>query len=133
MKLLKQFLFGLVACLVVLIGYLAATNYLNSEAQGAPGCHGTGVHHQVIIQNSVVAPDRTSANLCDSLTIINQDPTMRLIAFGPHDHHTPYDGVTERYLGAGQSLTVSLDQAGTFSFHDHIHDTVTGTFTVTKP
>jgi uncharacterized membrane protein YukC len=54
------------------------------------------------------------------------------VAFGLHEHHVPYDGTTEKILIQGQSLTVTLVQAGNFRFHDHWHDQIQGTFTVTK-
>jgi len=42
----------------------------------------------------------------------------------------PYDGVAERVLGKGQSFTITLNQAGNFHWHDHLHDEVEGYFTV---
>lgn len=90
--------------------------------------------HQVIIENNIVVPHNTAAKLCDSLVIINEDSIIRLIAFGPHEHHIAYDGITEQTLGENQSLTVILDQLGTYSFHDHLHYsyTTTGEFTVSR-
>lgn len=87
--------------------------------------------HSVTIQDGRVTPRATTAQLCDSLTITNLDKSPRLIAFGQHDHHEPYNGVAEKLLAQGQSLTVQLDQAGNFRFHDHLDDTVQGTFSVT--
>ncbi len=86
--------------------------------------------HVVTIQNSVVTPSHTAAFLCDTLTITNLDDITRAIAFGPHENHVAYDGVSERIVAFGQSLKVTLVQAGNFRFHDHIHDEVQGTFTV---
>lgn len=85
---------------------------------------------QVIIKNNQVMPTDTQAQLCDSLTITNLDYRLREIAFGPHDNHVAYDGVLERLLNQGQSLTVTLNQAGSFTFHDHIDDRVVGFFDV---
>ena len=66
------------------------------------------------------------------LTFKNIDPTTREIAFGPHAQHVPYDGVAERILSQGQSFTITLNQTGNFQWHDHVHDDLTGTFTVNK-
>lgn len=127
--------------LFVMVGAIAATVYgavyiANRESHKAapiPSCP-AGHHsaHQVIIQNNKVIPVNTVAQLCDSLTITNLDDKERLVAFGLHEHHVPYDGITEKTLIQGQSLTVTLVQAGHFRFHDHWHDEVQGTFTVTK-
>jgi len=84
----------------------------------------------VVIQNDKATSWHTYAPLCDTMTIKNADPEIRLIAFGPHEHHTPYDGITEKVLGPNQSLTITLNAAGMYHFHDHIHDEVTGEFTV---
>jgi len=88
--------------------------------------------HQVVIKDGKVSPGSTSALECDTLVITNEDSRIRLMAFGPHEHHISYDGVSERALGQGQSLTVKLVRAGTFTFHDHSDETVRGSFTVSK-
>ena len=93
-------------------------------------CQDKGTAHVVIIQNNSANPQHTSATLCDTLTITNSDNRERLIAFGPHDDHQPYDGITEKVLDKGQDLTITLNQAGTYHFHDHIGDVAQGDFTV---
>jgi plastocyanin len=87
--------------------------------------------YQVVISDNKVTPEVTYGRLCDTLTITNQDATTRLMAFGDHDHHTPYDGVRDRLLNRGESLTITFNQIGTFHFHDHVHDEVQGFFMVT--
>ncbi len=93
------------------------------DAQAAKG-------YTVTIQENKVSPVHTEARLCGRLTIINRDDRSRLIAFGVHDSHRPYDGVEERVLSKDQQMTVTLNQPGDFKFHDHFDDTVEGTFTV---
>lgn len=102
-----------------------------SEAQTCAGSHGSS--YSVMIMNGKVEPAGTvRAQLCDSLTITNMDSVIREIAFGPHEHHVPYDGIAERELDKNQSVTIVLNQAGTFHWHDHLHDEVEGFFAVTK-
>ena len=123
-------------------GVIAATVYgavyiANREGHKAipipscPAAHHSA--HQVIIKNNKVIPVNTVAPRCDILTITNLDDKERLMAFGLHEHHVPYAGITEKILIQSQSLTVTLVQAGHFRFHDHWHDEVQGTFTVIKP
>ncbi len=111
----------------------AANRLIRNTTQASPVC-GPGYHdnHKVIIRNDVVTPSKTMAPICDTLTITNLDDRRRLVAFGPHEAHVPYDGITERLLDQGQSLTVTLVQVGSFRFHDHIQDEVQGTFVVTQ-
>jgi hypothetical protein len=93
-------------------------------------CQTTPAEHFAIITNGQLDGAATQGSLCDKLTIINNDNQLRLMAFGVHDHHQSYDGITEKTLLKGQSMTIVMDQRGTFTFHDHLHDEVEGTFTV---
>lgn len=109
-----------------------AENYFKSSADISTPVQCAGKHssHLVVIKNGNTIPQRAYAPRCDTLIIENEDDVMRLIAFGPHTHHTPYDGITEKLLGPNQSITITLNTAGTYHFHDHTHDEVTGEFTV---
>jgi hypothetical protein len=125
-----------VCCLILFLAgavIFAATRFADGQIRNKTPvtCRTKGKNHQVVMRDDMVTPEHTAAPLCDTLTITNEDNLNRLVAFGPHDHHTPYDGVTARLLTSGQSLTVTLNQTGNFRFHDHLHDTVQGTFTVT--
>lgn len=136
---MKRFLAaGIIALVLVLAGtvFLAA-KYLTAQSDAAAPADakcriGRHVTHTVLIKNDTMVPEHTQASLCDKLTITNKDSALRLVAFGPHDHHVAYDGVTERPLEQGQSLTVILNQAGSYQFHDHLEDVAHGTFTVMK-
>lgn len=129
---------AMVGCagVVAASGY-AANRYLDAQAPGAAGhmavaCSGSHAAHAASFHGNTVVPAYTAAALCDTLTITNPDDRLRLLAFGPHEHHQPYDGVTEKVLDHGQSLTITLNQAGTYSFHDHLDDAAVGHFTVSE-
>jgi len=93
-------------------------------------CHRTGTNFTDVIQNDSLSLVQINGKLCDTLTIINNDPRIRLIAFGPHDAHQAYDGVTEKILNESQSFTVTFNKTGTFTFHDHDDESIKATFTV---
>lgn len=112
--------------------YVLASNLLKKDKSGDADCSKIGQTHLVNIKNSLANPDHIDAKLCDKLTITNQDYRVHEMAFGQHDDHVPYDGVTEEVLAKDQSLTVTLIQAGNFEFHDHIGDVAAGDFTVTN-
>ena len=115
--------------------YYAANHFLTtspSTQAKVVSCKDTGTKHLVIIKNSIMTPTHINGTLCDTLTITNDDNRLRLIAFGPHDHHTPYDGTIEKSLGQWQSVTVTLNQAGSYTFHDHLEDWLIGTFSVSN-
>lgn len=109
--------------------YRLATDSLAGDNENA--CRGSHATYYVMIAHNTVTPRQTDAHRCDRLTITNFDSQQRLLAFGPHDHHLSYDGVSERLIAEGQSLTISLVKTGTYSFHDHLDDEhVAGSFTV---
>jgi plastocyanin len=140
MKTLKPFLAGasfvLVGALVITASSLLANHYLSAQDVANKAkfvtCKQTGVAHTVTLQDNKANPQHTFGKLCDTMTITNKDSQPRLIAFGPHEDHQPYDGVTERILGQGQSLTITFNEIGNYHFHDHIADVIQGDFTVAK-
>lgn len=93
---------------------------------------GPPITHQVVIQNDKTSPATTEGKLCDKITFTNKDNISREIGFGPHEHHEPYDGVGERVISKDQSFTITLNKAGTYHYHDHLHDEVEGYFIVSK-
>lgn len=108
-------------------------NFLDSKAnadKAAKTCQRIGTTHTVIISGDKTEPAHTTAQRCDKLVITNNDEKIRDMAFGVHDHHVAYDGVTIKTLTKGQSLTVTLNETGTFLFHDHHQEEVGGDFTV---
>lgn len=129
--------FGILAGLVIAgaVAYFAvhalSGNYLSDREKNPLDCSGRHENHQVIIEKATANPTQTYGVLCDKLTITNRDNRIRLISFGEHDRHQTYDGVTQKALGKNQSLTIELNETGTFKFHDHLQDTVQSNFTVT--
>jgi hypothetical protein len=107
-------------------------NFLTAKAEAgqAAACTKQGSHHTVAISGDRVEPVRTKARLCDTLTILNNDDKLRDMAFGVHDRHTAYNGISVKSLLKGQSFTVVLDEKGTYLFHDHYQDEIAGDFTV---
>ena len=124
----------LLALLIVVIVGVALAVGLSGNRSAANGCKpGVGTAYTAVIQGSkVISADRVKGKLCDTLTIVNKDNEAREIAFGNHEAHVPYDGIAERVLSKGQSLTITFNKAGSFHWHDHLHDEVEGFFTVSN-
>lgn len=133
---MKKFfpLFSAVGILAAVAVVYAVAISVTSDKTGtnANSCTKRGPMHTVTIHEGLVSPQHTAASRCDQLTITNEDNVARLMAFGNHDRHQAYDGVTEELLKHDQSLTVTLNKAGAFTFHDHLHDEVEGSFTVSE-
>jgi hypothetical protein len=114
--------------LAIWLTHSQTAEFGNARARCERGLHDT---HRVIIENNTVVPTTTKAHRCDTLIITNLDNKQRLMAFGPHDHHISYDGISEQLLGQNESLTVHLIRTGSFTYHDHEDEAVRGSFVVT--
>lgn len=102
----------------------------NHKDKIAHSCLDIGVTHIFTIKNNILEPKNITGRLCDRLTVFNKDNVIRLMAFGKHDHHEVYDGIVSEAIAKNQYLTVILNKSGTYLIHDHIHDSVNGSFTV---
>lgn len=135
---MKKFFPTLVFALVLLAGIVALiltfqlAGQYSKKTEEAAECHITGKDHRIIFQNDQIKPKNIHTNLCDKLTIINEDSKLRLVAFGEHDEHKSYDGVSEKVLSRGQSLRLTMIRAGEFKFHDHFNEDLEAVFTVTE-
>ena len=120
-----------VSLLIFATTYLAR-DYLTSRSASADSteCTAKQIDHIVTIENDQMKPNRVETAFCDKLTIINKDGRLRSIAFGEHDKHISYDGVSEAILAQNKSLTIDLNKPGYFIFHDHYQQSVRATFLV---
>lgn len=103
---------------------------IGGEKTGA--CQTIGPNHKITITNGKVTPAHTDAALCDTITFINNDERTREIGFGSHPNHSGYAGQDDLLVTKGHSKTITLNEAGSYDFHDHLNPTVTGSFTVTS-
>lgn len=116
--------------LVVFGTFWIGKNSTRHEKAEVVECSSEGAEHTVEIKDDKATPQYLDVKVCDKLTIVNRDDKLRIIAFGVHDSHIYYDGITEKVLGKDQSLSVILNQTGLYLFHDHIQDEVQGQFNV---
>jgi hypothetical protein len=126
-----------VVCIIggaVAITATAASTYLSKNTEGSSGsCQGvSSQNHTLTITNDTASTNHIAAKYCDTLTVINRDDRLRSMAFGVHDQHRAYAGVTEKILAQDQSFTVTLDEIGSFLIHDHQQESVGSSFTVTN-
>ena len=109
----------------------AVSSYLDHQyASLHDGCYPNQPNHTIVVKDDRADPVRLEMNRCDTLTVTNLDDVSREMAFGVHEKHLAYDGITEKVLNKGESFTVTLVQTGDFKVHDHEHDEVGATFLV---
>ena len=122
---------GILAVGVII--FLAVQQFAGNQLREASAdnpCGEPGNLHVVTISDDTFQPDYVSAKRCDQMTIQNTDSQLRKIAFGKHNKHQPYNGITEKLLHKGEGLTITLDQTGSYTLHDHLNEKVKGNFTV---
>ena len=103
---------------------------VNGEKTGA--CTETFTNHKITISKGKASPLSVKAKLCDTITFVNEDPELRDVAFGPHQAHQNYGGESEVALRTAYPKTVTLNQTGSFSYHDDLDLSMTGSFTVSN-
>lgn len=138
MKKLRVVLFIILAAIVTGVCGLGIYNMSRGllgpgESEKASNCTGSSIKstdYIVTISGGKPSINDINARVCDKLTIVNADDQLRLIAFGVHERHQSYAGVTEQILKPGEQMSVALNQAGVFTVHDHLHDGAEVTFTV---
>ncbi len=123
----------LVATATALLASRVAQQQLYAGKEASQKCNKANpTNYTIYIENDQATPQHIEAHQCDLLTITNRDDAIRLIAFGKHDSHTPYDGIETKVLSKEQSFTINLSQTGKdFLVHDHKNDEIQSTFTVT--
>jgi cytochrome o ubiquinol oxidase subunit IV len=106
-----------------------AVHHIDGEQIGTcPG--GTGMNYKIELKNNTANPRHIDAQLCDTLTIVNLDGEARMINFGVHEKHQTYAGETGKTIRPGRNMVITLTEPGTYKFHDHLLDEISGDFTV---
>jgi hypothetical protein len=93
---------------------------------------GVGATHKIVLKNNAAHPRAIEAQRCDTLMIVNEDDVEREIEFGVHEQHEMYAGESGKVIRPGRNMTFRLTELGTYHFHDHILDEISGDFMV-KP
>lgn len=104
----------------------------SEKSEAAAICKTVGKIHTLNIEDNRFSPSELSLKRCDRIKVVNKDSVARLIALGEHDHHIAYPGFEEQSLGGGDSFTFTADEAGSYLIHDHIHDNVEGTISISE-
>jgi len=89
-------------------------------------CAAVGTNYKVTIQDGKISPTTTRAQLCDTLTFINEDSGAHKITFGQQQSYAGQEvSVNKSY-----PKTITLNQPGIYLFQDSVSPTTAGNFTV---
>ncbi|MFA6094350.1 MAG: hypothetical protein WC757_00455 [Candidatus Paceibacterota bacterium] len=79
------------------------------------------------------SPTPVTVKLGDTVTFINESTNPMWVASGPHPTHTNYPAFDQlTSVDAGGVYKFTFDKVGTWTYHNHITPTKTGTIEVTK-
>jgi len=114
-----------------------ATKLAQDEAIGQVGgektgaCTDLGENHQIIIKDGKPNPIRVDAELCDTLSFINEDSKSYDLVFGEKSDPKTYGGETGIAIRKNYPTTITLNQKTSgILFRDGLDPTLTGSFTV---
>ena len=84
----------------------------------------------VSITQSGYSPKDITIKIGDSVVWTNNDSATHTISSDPHPTHTLYPFLNVGPLKPGEKKSVQFTTAGTFTYHDHLNPSLTGTVTV---
>lgn len=86
----------------------------------------------VLVGTGRVTPAQVQAKRCDTLTFINESQLTRELVFGAHPVHATYGGHEAITVDASRPESIVLNQAGSYTYHDHNNPQAVGSFVVTE-
>jgi cytochrome o ubiquinol oxidase subunit IV len=102
------------------------------EGKSTGACRQTYANHKIAIATDSATPLHTSAHLCDTLTFISSDNNSHTISFGTYPKRDSYSGLFDLAIRKRVNKTITLNQLGTYEYHDAINPAISGNFTVTQ-
>jgi hypothetical protein len=89
-------------------------------------------NHMSMIKNDQANPGHLDTKRCDTLTFMSDDNTAYKLAFGTPDNSVSYGGMFDVSITPTRSKTITLNEAGDFSYYNQSDRSIIGHFTV-KP
>lgn len=93
-------------------------------------CQGVFKNHRVTISAGIIDVPVSEARLCDTLTFVNRDSEVRTISFGQYPKRESYSGINELKVTRSRTKSITLNQEGTYMFHDIGDPRISGFFIV---
>lgn len=96
----------------------------------------SGAEQDVTVTNTGFSPKSLTIKAGDSVTWTNTSTRTVYVAPDEHPAHQKYAGIWDDdesgNIAPDESYTVTFSQAGTYTYHDHLNSTFTGTIIVTE-
>lgn len=75
-------------------------------------------------------PQTVTVKVGTKITWVNNSGKMANVSSAPHPTHTLYPPLNLGNIKAGASISLVFDKAGTYTYHNHLDPTQTGTIIV---
>lgn len=95
-------------------------------------CQGNRANHEILVGDLANMP-YIEANRCDTLTFKSGDNVAHELQFGTYDEPASYGGLEGIFVRTDRAKIITLNETGTFSYHDRNDPTVVGSFSVIEP
>lgn len=140
----RNVIIGIVVVVVLIGGYFllspksqpaapqtpeTATSTESAAPQATEGAM-MGEQMAVTISASGFVPKAVTVKVGDSVTWENTDSANHTVNSDPHPTHTLYPFLNVGVVKAGEKKSVTFDKAGTYTYHDHLNPSLTGSVTV---
>lgn len=86
----------------------------------------------IVFTNDGFSPQELEVKVGTVVTVRNESSTRVQFSSDDHPTHLENQGMNLRVLNPGESASFTADKVGTWGFHDHIDDSMTGTLVVTE-
>lgn len=127
MKIVSLLLFA-----ILIAGCTQAQTQVNNNTTAAFNDNTTAQaseNHIVTIKDFAFNPQVLTIKLGDSVTWVNEDSSLHIVASNPHPTHTDLPGLIGD-VAPGANYTFTFSIAGTWGYHCHVHPAMTGTVIV---
>jgi plastocyanin len=106
------------------------TGVVKLPAARAQDCTGVSIPENstvIKMEHGKFDPSELTVHVCDTVLFLNLDDEQKWPAVGPHPTHSSYPGFDAgREMKKFDYFQFQLNRTGSYSFHDHLHESVRG-------
>jgi plastocyanin len=103
-----------------------------AEEEGAQPTSETSPVAIITYTDDGFTPSTLTVKKDSAVTVTNKSSKNVMFSSADHPTHQKQPELNMQTLKPGESGTITITKAGTWGYHDHINETMTGTITVTE-
>ncbi len=139
MNLKKIGMFGLIAASAVILAACTKNNAIPSNSTNSGGDKSSAAEQKssdamaagtITYADSGFSPASLTVKVGETITVKNTGTTPVSFNSDPHPQHTSFPELNLGRIGPGESKTVTLSSAKTYTYHNHLNPSQRGTIVV---